>query len=64
MITVKDSELVISIRNTAPQERVQMIIKAIAAAVRWYAHSQENHIDSDGENLTILAELQGDLAEN
>lgn len=62
MITYNNDKLIISIHATAPEEYRDWLIKAIAATMRWHAHSRDKKND-DNENLSILGELLEELVE-
>jgi hypothetical protein len=58
-----NEQLCICITDTEPQQRREMLIKAIAAAMRWNAvcAASEKYND-DGDNLYTLAQLLEELA--
>lgn len=63
MIRTTNQELVIIVQDNAPADRRERLLKALAAAFRWYGHS-ESVWKEDQENLVALAELQDALVES
>jgi len=60
MMNLKEDELIVSIKDSAPEERRERILKALASAIRWYG-SSNNVYDDDGQYLIVLAELMHEI---
>lgn len=63
MITITKDRLIISIYDTAPRERKNWLIEAIAAAIKWRAHYKED-CQSDRDNLHVLSDLLTELSKD
>jgi len=64
MINVNEESLVITIRDTAPQERLQWILKALVASMRWEALAPaDSKYTTDSENKIVLTQLMEEMLE-
>jgi len=59
MINVTEKELVISIQDNHPHERIESIVHSLIAALRWYAQSE--HYKNDNENAIEITQLLSEL---
>lgn len=55
MTEMTDEELIIRISTPAPGANLSNLIKAIAASMRWAAHSEKT--DCDPDNIVYLSQL-------
>lgn len=62
MITITNGELTIRLKDNAPEELRVYAMKAITAAMRWYAKAKDKG-EEDAEHLIVLANLQDALTE-
>ena len=64
MITYKKSELNISLGDSEPQQRREILIKAIASYMRMYAGCDSGlRYDKDTDNLYTMGQLLEELVQ-
>ncbi|MFL5811494.1 MAG: hypothetical protein ACJ749_18360 [Flavisolibacter sp.] len=56
MTAISKNTMTVTIRDVSPTDRRESLIKAIAAAVRWKSHYNEDYKDDDN-NLVVLCQL-------
>jgi len=59
MINVTEKELVISIQDSEPKERLELIIHSLVSALRWYAQSE--HFKEDDKKAIEITQLLSEL---
>lgn len=64
MITIQNDALVITIKDAAPEERLQWIKRSLLAAMRWEALADNGaKYLQDVENKIVLTQLMEEIIE-
>lgn len=64
MVAFNDDTLVITIRDSEPEQRLRWLIQAIAAAMRWKASNDPGELYvADAQHQYNLAQLLEELAD-
>ena len=62
MITITNGELIIRLKDNAPEELRVYAMKALTETIRWYAKAKDKG-DEDAEHLIMITRLQDALTE-